>query len=620
MDEKQRKFSAWYLVLALFVMWMFNDMVYKPYILRETEVTYNVFLQQLEAGSVKEVVLAGDRIIFSHKNDEEAKSHVSNVVAVNDPQLVNRLATAGVTFAAKAQTRSLLESILGFLLPLLPLALLWYFLFKRMGGPDSPMSLGKSKAHEIAGEMVGVKFQDVGGVGEAEVELREIIDYLKTPAKFTKIGAKLPKGVLLVGPPGTGKTLLAKATAGEAGVPFFFLTGSSFVEMFVGVGAARVRDLFQAAQKKAPCIIFIDEIDAIGQSRANLSRTGGNTEQENTLNQLLAEMDGFKGNSGVVIMAATNRPEILDSALIRPGRFDRQIQVALPTEEGRLEILKLHTRNVPLAGDVSLERLAKITAGFSGADLANIVNEASLLAVRRTETVVTMGAFDLAIERVVAGLQRKTPLAGEVRRKVAYHEVGHALTAHFLSGTDPVHKISIIPTAKGALGYTLQMPEEDHYLVGEKELASRMAVMLGGRAAELLIFDEATTGASNDLERATEMARRMVTEFGMSAKLGPVRYAASAGLYLQSGVASRHDLSTQTTACIDEEILALVNRALQQSTTVLQEHLTVLHEVSRVLQEKEVISGEELAAIADRMHQEGAAAATVMVEGDGNGI
>lgn len=600
MDEKQRKFSTWYLVLTLLVMWMFNDMVYKPYILREREVPYNVFLQQLDGGSVKEVVLAGDRIIFSYNEGEDQKKHVANVVMVNDPSLVDRLASSGVTFAAKAQTRSLLESIFGWVLPLLPLALLWYFLFRRMGGPGSPMSLGKSKAHEIQGERVGVKFKDVGGVGEAEVELREIIDYLKTPEKFTKIGAKLPKGVLLVGPPGTGKTLLAKATAGEAGVPFFFLTGSSFVEMFVGVGAARVRDLFQQAQTKAPCIIFIDEIDAIGQSRASLGRMGGNTEQENTLNQLLAEMDGFKDNSGVVMMAATNRPEILDSALIRPGRFDRQIQVTLPTEEGRQEILALHTRQVPLQEDVSLERLAKITAGFSGADLANIVNEASLLAVRREKTTVSMEDFDMAIERVVAGLQRKTPLSEDVRRKVAYHEVGHALTAHFLTETDPVHKISIIPTAKGALGYTMQMPEEDHYLVGEKELSSRMAVMLGGRAAELLIFNEATTGASNDLERATEMARRMVIEFGMSPKLGPVRYADANGAYLRSGIASRQDLSTDTVALIDEEILALVNRALETSTQILHDNIDALHEVARVLQEKEVISGAELAALADR--------------------
>ncbi len=599
MDDKQRKFSAWYLLLALLIMWGFNDAIYKPYILRETEVTYNVFLQQLDEGKIGEVILAGDRIVFTHRDSPEDKQTASNVVAVNDPGLINRLSAAGVTFSARAQTKSLLASILGWVLPFLPLALLWYFLFKRMGGPGSPMSLGKSKAHEIEGEMVGVKFKDVGGVGEAEVELREIIDYLKNPAKFTKIGAKLPKGALLVGPPGTGKTLLAKATAGEAGVPFFFLTGSSFVEMFVGVGAARVRDLFQQAQKKAPCIIFIDEIDAIGQSRVSLGRAGGNTEQENTLNQLLAEMDGFKANSGVVIMAATNRPEILDAALVRPGRFDRQIQVVLPTEAGRLEILSIHTRTMPLAPDVSLERIAKITAGFSGAELANIANEASLLAVRRESEMVAMNDFDLAIERVVAGLQRKTPLSDDVRKKVAYHEVGHALTAHFLAGTDPVHKISIIPTAKGALGYTMQMPEEDRYLIGEQELAARMAVMLGGRAAELIVFNEASTGASNDLERATEMARRMVTEFGMSEKLGPVRYAAAAGAYLQSGVASRHDLGAATTALIDEEIRAFVSRAQTAALAVLNKHLDVLHEVARVLQEKEMISGDELAAIAD---------------------
>ena len=445
--------------------------------------------------------------------------------------------------------------------------------------------------------MIGVKFRDVGGVGEAEVELREIIEYLKNPNKFSQMGARLPKGVLLAGSPGTGKTLLAKATAGEAGVPFFFLTGSSFVEMFVGVGAARVRDLFQQAQQKAPCIIFIDEIDAIGQARTSVGRLGGNSEQENTLNQLLAEMDGFKANSGVVIMAATNRPEILDQALIRPGRFDRQIQVTLPTEPGRLEILNIHTRNMPLSPDVDLERLAKITAGFSGAELANIANEASLLAIRRASNTIAMADFDLAIERVVAGLQRKTPLSDDIRTKVAYHEVGHALTAYYLPGTDPVHKISIIPTAKGALGYTMQMPEEDRYLIGENELKARMAVMLGGRAAELIIFAEASTGASNDLQRATEMARRMVTEFGMSSKLGPVRYAAAAGAYLQSGISSREDLSPATVACIDEEIHRLLEDAQKTAHHILTEHLEGLHAAARFLKDKEVISGDQLAAL-----------------------
>ena len=604
MDKKQRNFSTWYLLGALLLAWLFNDMIYKPFIIRETEVSYNVFLKDLQEGKVDTVVLSGDRIIFSLKAAENQPESAANTVLVNDPALIDRLIASGVTFSAQAQTKGLAASLLGWLLPLLPLLLIWYFLFKRMGGAgNTAMSLGQSKAREIEGEMIGVKFKDVGGVGEAEVELREIIEYLTAPQKFLHIGAKLPKGVLLAGPPGTGKTLLAKATAGEAGVPFFFLTGSSFVEMFVGVGAARVRDLFQQAQKKAPCIIFIDEIDAIGQARSGIGHIGANSEQENTLNQLLAEMDGFKANSGVVIMAATNRPEILDQALIRPGRFDRQIQVTLPAESGRLEILTIHTKTMPLHADVDLSRIAKVTSGFSGAELANIANEASLLAVRRNAATITMDDFDLAIERVIAGLQRKTPLAGEIRKKVAYHEVGHALTAYYLTGTDPVHKVSIIPTAKGALGYTLQMPEEDRYLIGENELKSRLAVMLGGRAAELIIFKEASTGASNDLERATEMARRMVTEFGMSAKLGPVRYAASAATYLQSSVTSRNDLSPTTISDIDEEIRLLLNDAQNKAHTLLTTHLAVLHEIAAVLQTEEVISGDRITRIAQTMDQ-----------------
>jgi len=537
MEPKQRKqiqFSVVYLLAAVLGMWLFQEMVFKPLFIHQQEVPYSQFLTQLDIGEIKSVVLESDQITYTllSESEDESTQMLYNTVPVEDPNLVDRLLDAGVTFEAELQTTSPLMQLLGWVLPMLPIALIWFFVLRRMNqqGGQGVLSIGKSNAREIAGELTGVRFENVGGLEEVEVELKEIIEFLKDPDRFTRIGAKLPKGVLMVGPPGTGKTLLARAIAGEAGVPFFSMSGSDFVEMFVGVGAARVRDLFTQAKAKAPCIVFIDEIDAIGGARASMEAMGSNSEREQTLNQLLTEMDGFEANRGVVIMAATNRPEILDKALLRPGRFDRQIQVSLPTEAGRRQILGIHADGMPLAEDVDLGRLAKITPGFSGADLANIVNEAALLAVRGDREQVTMDDFDLAVERVVAGLQRKMPLQAEVKRKVAYHEGGHALVACLLPHTDPVHKVSVIPTAKGALGYTMQMPEEDQYLLGETELKERMAVMLGGRAAEMLVFGEPSTGAANDLMRVTEMARRMVTEFGMTEALGPVRYAANPGM------------------------------------------------------------------------------------------
>ena len=494
-------------------------------------------------------------------------------------------------------------ALLRWIIPIGALAATAYFLIRRAQQPREPrpMSIGQSKAREIPGELTGITFADVGGADEVEVELKEIIEFLKNPKRFTRLGAKLPKGVLLVGPPGTGKTLMARAIAGEANVPFFSISGSHFVEMFVGVGASRVRDLFMQAKAKAPCIIFIDEIDAVGRSRAIAGSIVTNDEREQTLNQLLFEMDGFETNQGVVIMAATNRPEVLDRALLRPGRFDRQIEVSLPTAGGRKQILEIHTRDVPLGPDADLKRLAQMTPGFSGADLANIVNEAALLAVRRDSDAVAMIDLELAIERVVAGLQRKIPLKDEVKRKVAYHEGGHALVAQLLPNTDPVQKVSIIPTAKGALGYTMQMPEEDQYLLGRQELRERLAVMLGGRAAELMVIGEPSTGAANDFERATELARRMVTEFGMTEALGPVRYAANAGFnYLNLEGVLRQDLSPETATLIDQEIRKLVEGGEQEALELLKAHEGALHEVAQVLQEHEVISGEDIQRIAER--------------------
>lgn len=596
MDNKRRNFSIWFLVGALLMTWMFNRWVYMPYRMAQTEVSYSDFLMELERGTIEEVTLTEGRIIFKVQ-DDAATSKVQTTVAVADDKLTERLIASGVSFGAREETESLADMLIGLLLPLVPLVILWYFIFTRMSRGNA-MSFGRSKAKEIEGEMLGITFRDVGGVGEAEVELREIIDYLKEPERFSRMGARLPKGVLLAGPPGTGKTLLAKATAGEARVPFFFLTGSSFVEMFVGVGAARVRDLFKQAQEKAPCLIFIDEIDAIGQSR-NI-RVGTHSEQENTLNQLLAEMDGFADNAGVVIMAATNRPEILDPALVRPGRFDRQIQVLLPSEEGRREILAIHAKQMHLADDVDLGRIAKVTAGFSGAEIANIVNEASLLAVRQDHCEVCMSDFDAAIERVIAGLQRKIPLTGEVRKKVAYHEMGHALAAYYLPKMDSVHKISIIPTAKGALGYTMQLPEEEQYLLGEEELMNRIAVLLGGRVAERIVFGEVSSGAANDLMRATVLARRMVTEFGMSDVLGAVRYSEEQGAYLTTTVAVKDDIAPQTRRLIDCEVKRIIEIAQMRVSDLLTKHRAVLDKAARILQEEEVITGDRLAKIAEQ--------------------
>jgi len=588
-------FSIWYVLFAILLLWLLQQVFYQPKSPPQVEVPYSQFLSDLSSGNVNNVTL-GETYVTYTKQGEETNYRA---VSVNDPDLVNRLQRSGVAFSAKPPSSNLLSTLLLWGIMLLPLALIWFFLYRRLrsGGPQR-MFVGKSRAHEISGERTGIRFKDVGGVDEVEVELKEIIEFLKAPARFTRLGAKLPKGVLLVGPPGTGKTLLAKATAGEAGVPFFSITGSDFVEMFVGVGAARVREMFEQAKRKAPCIVFIDEIDAIGAARAAAGVLNTNDEREQTLNQLLAEMDGFEPNQGVVIMAATNRPEVLDKALLRPGRFDRQVQVSLPTEAGRQEILGIHTRGVSLDPSVDLKRLAQITPGFSGADLANIVNEAALLAARRDSESVTMNDFDLAIERVVAGLQRRMPLRDEVRRKVAYHEGGHALVAKLLPHTDPVHKVSIIPTAKGALGYTLQMPEEDQYLLGEAELKERMTVMLGGRSAELLIFEEPSTGAANDLEMATDLAWRMVTEFGMASSLGPVRYSMPSGSgYLERRLGLRQETSPETAALIDHEVKALIEEAQSRAMELLRDHASALDKVAGILQEHETISGEEIGRI-----------------------
>jgi cell division protease FtsH len=605
MDSRQKfqaKFSLLYVVGAVLALLLLQEYVIGPMTASEEEVPYSQFRQDLAAGAVAEVTVEPERILYTvtepgDESDEVAKTR--KAVRIEDEDLVEELVEAGVEFQARTPSKSPLTSILGWILPVLPFVLIWWILMKRMGkgGAGGMLSIGKSKATEITGEMTQVTFADVGGADEVETELKEIIEFLNYPDRFVQVGAKLPKGVLLVGPPGTGKTLLAKATAGEAGVPFFSISGSEFVEMFVGVGASRVRDLFDQAKAKAPDIIFIDEIDAIGQSRSGAVAMRSNDEREQTLNQLLYEMDGFDSNEGVVIMAATNRPEVLDRALLRAGRFDRQIEVPLPTEKGRLQILQIHTKTVALAPEVDLERMAQITAGFSGADLAHLVNEAALLAVRRGEQTVTMADFDLAIERIVAGLQRDMPLDGETRKKVAYHEGGHALVSQLLPLTDRVHKVSIIPTSKGALGYTMEMPEEDRHLLSKPALEQRLAVMLGGRAAEIAIFEQTSTGASNDLERSTDLARRMVSEFGMSKALGPVRYAGPAGSGYLGHQAAGRNLSPDIENLIDIEIRRLLDEAEATALDLISTHETALHEIARVLQEDEVIDGETVAQI-----------------------
>lgn len=478
--------------------------------------------------------------------------------------------------------------------------LLIFFMMRRLGGAGSPMAFGRSRGKMYAQEDIGVTFEDVAGIDEAVDELREVVEFLKTPEKYQVLGGRIPKGVLLVGPPGTGKTLLAKAIAGEAGVPFFSLSGSDFVEMFVGVGAARVRDMFQQAEGKAPCIIFIDELDALGKTRGS-SVVGGHDEREQTLNALLVEMDGFDSNSGVIVMAATNRPETLDPALLRPGRFDRHVLVDRPDVRGREQILKVHVQNVKLSEEIALREVAAITSGFVGADLANLVNEAALLAARKGKTSVGMAEFNEGVERVTAGLEKKQRIIhDDEKQRVAYHESGHALVAYSLPNTDPVHKVSIIPRGLAALGYMLQRPEGDRYLMTQAELESRIQVLLAGTVAEEIVFEDVSTGASNDLERATEMARSMVMEYGMS-RLGRVNYRESSrAAFLTGGYEPRERYhSEQTAREIDQEVQRIVNESLEKVRRILAARRTALEALAARLIEKEVIDAVELKEIID---------------------
>jgi cell division protease FtsH len=565
-------------------------------------VPYSDFKAQVRAGIVQEVTVAEDRIRGIYKQAPDGKNNKNfttiRPTGTEDPRLLSDLDASGVKYTGEVASRWMSE-VIGWAIPLIFLVALWSFFFRRMGGAEGGvMSFARSRAKVFADDDVKVRFGDVAGVDEAADELREIVEFLKNPRKYTSIGGRIPKGVLLVGPPGTGKTLLARAVAGEAKVPFFSMSGSEFVEMFVGVGAARVRDLFSQAEGKAPCIIFIDELDALGKVRIQ-TPMGSHEEREQTLNQLLAEMDGFDARKGIIIMGATNRPEVLDPALLRPGRFDRQVLVDKPDVRGREDILRIHVKNVKIGEGVDLKVIAARTVGFAGADLANLVNEAALLAARRDKTAVDMKDFNEAIDRVIAGLEKKRVMNDKERRIVAFHESGHAIVATMLPNLDPVHKISIVARGFGALGYTMQLPLEDRYLMTTQDLHSQLAVLLGGRSAEEIAFGEVTTGAQNDLQRATDIARAMVTEFGMSEALGAVNYNGhKRAAFLESPfMQEKGNYAEDTAQKIDAEVKRILTEAHDTARRILREKRDVLETLSERLLEKEVVEADELMEI-----------------------
>lgn len=565
-------------------------------------VPYSLFIDQVEDGNVSRVSVGQNEILYQVKGEDTQTEQVFRTNPIFDLELPKRLEAQGVEFgAAPPPKNGWLGNVLSWVIPPLIFVGIWQFFLSRSagGGAQGALSITKSKAKVyVEEEATKVTFNDVAGVEEAKTELTEIVEFLKSPQRFTAIGARIPKGVLLVGPPGTGKTLMAKAVAGEAGVPFFSISGSEFVELFVGAGAARVRDLFEQAKKKAPCIIFIDELDAIGKSRASGGFAGGNDEREQTLNQLLTEMDGFAaGDATVIVLAATNRPETLDSALLRPGRFDRQVLVDRPDLAGRLKILEIYAGKVKLADEIDLKLIATRTPGFAGADLANLVNEAALLAARNRQEKVTQADFNEAIERIVAGLEKKSRVLNEKEKKiVAYHEVGHALVGTVMPGGGKVAKISIVPRGMAALGYTLQMPTEDRFLMSESELRDQIATLLGGRAAEEVVFGSITTGASNDLQRATDLAERMVTTYGMSKVLGPLAYEkGQQNNFLGNGMANpRRMVSDETAKAIDEEVKDIVETGHQQALDILNNNRDLLETIAQQILEVEVIEGSNL--------------------------
>jgi cell division protease FtsH len=595
--EKQTRFNIAYVIFAMLAILAVQNVWQRA--LTTEVVPYSEFEKLLEDKKISEVTVGERQITGKLRNPEGAKTIV--VANLVPPDLAERLNKYDVPYTRVFES-TFLRDLLSWVIPALVFFGVWFWLARRMAGQQGLggfMSIGKSRAKVYVESKTGVTFADVAGVDEAKAELKEVVDFLKEPQRYGRLGARVPKGILLVGPPGTGKTLLARAVAGEAGVPFFSISGSEFVEMFVGVGAARVRDLFEQARQKAPAIIFIDELDSLGRARGSVG-LGGHDEKEQTLNQLLAELDGFDPKTGVVLLGATNRPEILDPALLRAGRFDRQILVDRPDKQGRIQILSVHVRKIHLAPGVQLEQVAALTPGFSGADLANLVNEAALLATRRGADAVTLDDFTRAVERIVAGLERRNRILSEhERRIVAHHEMGHALIAMSLPGTDPVHKISIIPRGVGALGYTIQRPTDERYLMTREELENKMAVLLGGRAAEHVIFGHLSTGAADDLAKVTDIARSMALRFGMVEKLGHVSLEEPRQTFLESPIpyAAPREYSEETAREIDVAVHDIVQKAFDKAVAILRRERSTLERGARMLLEKETLNEPELAEL-----------------------
>jgi len=598
-DQRKVHFSIWYFIAALLVIMWFQTLMTEQ---QANRVSYSELKQLVKTGKVESVTISPDTVTATLKDAQGPNKSVS-AVRVEDPDLVKDLEAQGIKFSGSSDSKWL-GVLISWLLPLAIFFFFWSFLMRRMGsGPQGVLSVGKAKVKIYAEKEISVTFDDVAGIDEAKAELEEIVGFLKDPGKFQRLGGKIPKGLLLLGAPGTGKTLLARAVAGEAGVPFFSMSGSEFVEMFVGVGAARVRDLFGQAKEHAPCIIFVDELDALGKARG-LNPIGGHDEREQTLNQLLVEMDGFDQRVGVIIMAATNRPEILDQALLRPGRFDRHVAIDKPDIRGREAILRVHAKGVTLGPDVELKTIAAMTPGFVGADLANLINEAALIAARRDRDEVTMADFKEAADRIIGGIEKRNRVMNPKEKEiVAYHESGHALVAMVLPNTDPVSKISIIPRGIAALGYTQQLPTEDRYLMTRDELLDRLKVLLGGRVSEEIIFGDISTGAQNDLQRATDIARRMIMEYGMSEKLGPLTFVSeprSAHLDLGMGSQGR-EFSEKTAQQIDEEIAGIIEETHGNVSKILTHRRDMLEKLAKILLEKESIDGEELTKFMDEV-------------------